>query len=69
MRAITVTFPWNGKTEAMIDILGEHEIGFTLDKDGLTVELAEGTTEAECRSMMADAMERRKAPRKTRRQS
>lgn len=57
MRAIKVNWPWNGKeTESMIKILVERGIGFTLNNRGLNVELAEGTSEEECRSMMADAL-------------
>jgi hypothetical protein len=62
-----VTFAWNGKeTEALIDVLGERGIGFELNASGLTVELAEGTTEEECRKLMAEALAER-LRRKTRR--
>ena len=56
----TVTFAWAGKrTEVLLDVLCEHGIGFQLNRDGVTVELAAGTTPQECRRLMEDAVERR----------
>ena len=64
-----VTFPWQGRrTKKMVELLAERGIGFELNRDGLTVHLAEGTTPEECRHLLNQAMDEVMKP-KSRRKS
>lgn len=64
-----LTFPWNpvSRSQVMLELFVERNVGFKLDKDGITIEMSPGMKAAEVVRMVNDAIDGRLAEKASKR--